>query len=305
MTVSGGAGPNNSSETAGAPTPPDGGRDCVCGHRAAVHASDGSCWPWTRDCDCMAYRPLAVLPMTSPTGPDRDRLRASDAGQETEDQRIVLALIDEDPGLRLGVLNERTPLPVHRQSRAFVHLMAQKVIDLDGAQRVTRIPAPQQPPAQEREHWCSNCEGIDPATCINTPPSEAHSAGEGTPIPFDAHAPHYDELRDRQCPGVTRYQVGDLDAPCGTCGGRTGWLAAAVDQRNHLDAAIARLPRPLVEFAEGRAASSGVRGGDDQARERLADVLALHQSLGAQNVWCGYDGEHWPCVTVRAAGGDR
>ena len=49
---------------------------------------------------------------------------------------------------------------------------------------------------------------------------------EGCPVRGWAKPPHYDEGRDRECPGTTWYAVGDLDAPCDTCGGRTGWLVA-------------------------------------------------------------------------------
>lgn len=37
-----------------------------------------------------------------------------------------------------------------------------------------------------------------------------------------AQPAHYDEARDRPCPGSTTYSTGDLDAPCDTCGGSTG-----------------------------------------------------------------------------------
>jgi hypothetical protein len=51
---------------------------------------------------------------------------------------------------------------------------------------------------------------------------------DGCPVAGVARPPHYDEGRDRECPGVTRFAVGDLDAACDTCGGRTGWAVAGL-----------------------------------------------------------------------------
>jgi hypothetical protein len=159
-------------------------------------------------------------------------------------------------------------------------------------------PAPQQPPAQEREDdrcrcWHGNLSGrcrehgiaarsTDPGgdgwacACPRpAPPSEADSAGEdGLVVRLGWLADDWErEARELGVPG-----------PGGNFASAASELRAAI------------------------AASSGVRGGDDQARERLAAVLA-------ENVTTGVDRKPWPefwaevadiaVTTLRADGGGR
>lgn len=163
--------------------------------------------------------------MTSPTGPDRDRLRASDAGQDT------------------------CPFHVDGLPCPYGH-----------------GPAPQQPPAQEREVPCDMPEVCETPGRHTHPmqPSEADSAGEA--------------WRVGRSYGIHVY-----------CGDRP--------VATFLDAADAE--RAVADH------NAGVRGGDDQARERLANVLAELDVLTGELVPVAF-GERYLDTLARirrAAGG--